>query len=187
MNRSLTLVLLTALLGCRATPRAPERPIPPPRPEFDLRAQAQKPTDEEATRRFLDSQIEAKEQQGQSPPPPTNADRYRARPQSQQQGTTNEEATRRFLDSEIERRSYVLPAPQPERVVERVYEPVYVPQYRYEDVGRYEYERYHSRFPWNTAVGAGVGAIIGHQSGHRDRGAAIGAGIGLLFDMARWH
>ena len=32
----------------------------------------------------------------------------------------------------------------------------------------------------------GLGAIIGHQSGHRDEGAAIGAGIGLLFDLARW-
>ena len=41
-------------------------------------------------------------------------------------------------------------------------------------------------FPVNTAVGAGVGAVIGHQSGRRDEGALWGAGIGLLFDMARW-
>ena len=43
-----------------------------------------------------------------------------------------------------------------------------------------------SPFPINTAVGAGVGAVIGHQSGRRDEGALWGAGIGLLFDMARW-
>ena len=43
-----------------------------------------------------------------------------------------------------------------------------------------------SRFPVNTAVGAGIGAIIGHQSGRRDRGALIGGGIGLLFDLSRW-
>ncbi|MCA8964540.1 MAG: glycine zipper family protein [Planctomycetes bacterium] len=56
----------------------------------------------------------------------------------------------------------------------------YTPDCRYDD--RCET----TRFPVNTAVGAGLGAIIGHQSGHRDEGAAIGAGIGLLFDLARW-
>lgn len=30
------------------------------------------------------------------------------------------------------------------------------------------------------AAGAGLGAIIGHQSGHGGEGAAIGAGAGLL-------
>jgi len=41
-------------------------------------------------------------------------------------------------------------------------------------------------FPVNTAVGAGVGAIIGHQSGRRGRGALIGGSVGLLLDMTRW-
>ena len=31
-----------------------------------------------------------------------------------------------------------------------------------------------------SAVGAGSGAIIGHQSGHRGRGALIGAGVGAI-------
>ncbi|MFT4842603.1 MAG: hypothetical protein ACI8UD_003148 [Planctomycetota bacterium] len=44
-----------------------------------------------------------------------------------------------------------------------------------------------SRFPINTVVGAGVGAIIGHQRGRRDRGALIGGGVGLLFDLNRWR
>lgn len=41
-------------------------------------------------------------------------------------------------------------------------------------------------FPVGTAVGAGIGAVIGNQSGHRGRGAFIGSNVGLLFDMARW-
>ena len=44
-----------------------------------------------------------------------------------------------------------------------------------------------TRFPVNTVVGAGVGAVIGHQRGRRDRGALIGAGLGLLFDLNRWR
>ncbi|MFN3244396.1 MAG: glycine zipper family protein [Planctomycetota bacterium] len=41
-------------------------------------------------------------------------------------------------------------------------------------------------FPIGTAIGAGVGAIVGHQDGRRGRGALIGSGIGLLFDLDRW-
>lgn len=43
-------------------------------------------------------------------------------------------------------------------------------------------------FPINTAIGAGIGAIIGNQNGRRarGRGALIGGGIGLLFDLERW-
>jgi hypothetical protein len=51
---------------------------------------------------------------------------------------------------------------------------------------RYRYqERRRGFFPVGTAVGAGVGAVIGNQSGRRGRGAAIGAGLGLLFDITR--
>lgn len=42
-----------------------------------------------------------------------------------------------------------------------------------------------SRFPINTAIGAGVGAVIGHQRGRRDRGALIGGGVGLMLDLMR--
>ncbi|MFT4515572.1 MAG: hypothetical protein ACI89X_003262 [Planctomycetota bacterium] len=51
----------------------------------------------------------------------------------------------------------------------------------------YRARRRGTRFPVNTVVGAGVGAIIGHQRGRRDRGALIGGGIGLLFDWNRWR
>lgn len=43
-----------------------------------------------------------------------------------------------------------------------------------------------SRFPVKTFVGAGLGAIIGHQHGRRDRGALIGGSLGLLFDLSSW-
>lgn len=36
-------------------------------------------------------------------------------------------------------------------------------------------------------LGAGIGAVIGHQSGHKWEGAAIGAGAGLLFDWLLWR
>jgi len=37
----------------------------------------------------------------------------------------------------------------------------------------------------NIPLAAGIGAIIGHQSGHTWQGAAIGAGVGLLLDWYR--
>lgn len=61
-------------------------------------------------------------------------------------------------------------------------------RYYYDDwqPDRYRYqERRRGWFPVGTAVGAGVGAVIGNQSGRRGRGAAIGAGLGLLFDINR--
>lgn len=52
-----------------------------------------------------------------------------------------------------------------------------------------ERDRYQPRrrgwFPVGTVVGAGVGAVIGNQSGRRGRGAWIGGGLGLLFDINR--
>jgi len=47
-----------------------------------------------------------------------------------------------------------------------------------------------SLFPFvsdTVLLGAGVGAIIGHQSGHRTRGALIGAGAGFLLDRLAWR
>ncbi|MBX3463401.1 MAG: glycine zipper family protein [Planctomycetes bacterium] len=41
-------------------------------------------------------------------------------------------------------------------------------------------------FPVHTAMGAGIGAVIGHQSGHRGRGALVGGSFGLLLDLGRW-
>lgn len=116
-------------------------------------------------------------------------------------------ATKAWLEGQIEQNRYVPPPPPPPpvQVVERVVErPVYVrervayetyPSYGYDGYytyqpyyyGSYQRRSHHSTFPLNTALGAGVGAIIGHQSGHRGRGAWIGGGLGLLFDLnSRW-
>jgi hypothetical protein len=172
------------LASCATPQRAERRPLPPPRPEpIVVRTETPPTTDEAATARFLDEQIRSREPVASRP---THADSYRDGRTAQTK--TDEAATELFLDHEIERRRYVAPAPEPVRIVERIYEPVYVDRYdEYRTVYRVEHDRYRSRFPWNTAVGAGIGAIIGHQSGRRDRGAAIGAGVGLLFDMFRWH
>lgn len=67
------------------------------------------------------------------------------------------------------------------------YDPYYA---GYVDYYRGDYRgRRHSRepfFPINTAIGAGIGAIIGNQSRNRDRGALIGGSLGLLMDLDRW-
>jgi hypothetical protein len=66
-------------------------------------------------------------------------------------------------------------------------EPYYVGTRGYRDWDEYDRARRRGTwFPVNTVVGAGVGAIIGHQRGHRGRGALIGAHAGLLLDVARW-
>ena len=44
-----------------------------------------------------------------------------------------------------------------------------------------------SYVPWNTMLYGGLGAVIGHQSGHKGGGFAIGAGVGLLHDLLRWR
>ena len=109
---------------------------------------------------------------------------------------TDEAATRAWLDQEIERNRYVPPPPPVEErepvadagrisqvVSDPRYDPYYQPYYRYGP----RYESPPSRgttFPLNTAVGAGIGAIIGHQSGHRGQGAWIGGSLGLLMDLS---
>lgn len=59
----------------------------------------------------------------------------------------------------------------------------YVDDVRYRESPRRWREPF---FPVNTALGAGVGAILGHQSRHRGRGALIGGSLGLLLDLDRW-
>ncbi len=94
----------------------------------------------------------------------------------------SDEAADEFLKQDIERKTAMEERPVP--ITERV---VYVQRPADHYVREYRRERrhYRSRFPWNTAAGAGLGAVLGHQSGHRDRGALIGASFGLLMDLAR--
>lgn len=56
---------------------------------------------------------------------------------------------------------------------------------------RIVYERVHrdpvNTFPWNTALGATTGAIIGSTSCDTAEGALIGGSIGLFLDLCRWY
>jgi len=70
---------------------------------------------------------------------------------------------------------------------------VVVRQYGYYPYGMATY-RYGSRYPGrnpdhylNTVFWGGMGAIIGHQSGHTARGAIIGAGAGHMVDHGGLH
>jgi hypothetical protein len=141
------------------------------------------------------AQTQGAQPQGAQPQAP------QASPPPQQ---TNEEATRAWLDRTIEERrnANLPPEPLPQQTVERT---VYVDRpypegdtgygYSYDRSGQLVYGQYSSpgygynpSFPIHTALGAGVGAVIGNQFHHQSgRGAAIGAGVGLLLDLAHWH
>lgn len=181
------LALIAVLTACSATPRVEQRSIPGPRAEW-LEHQHRPPA---PIQRAAAPQDVPRPAVTQPAMPSTHADRYRA-PSRSVPTVMSEEATRAYLDRAIEQRRLAQPVTPPPVVIER---PVEVTQHQYHAV--YDYDPYwqyrqspgtrrsRSTFPWNTAVGAGLGAIIGHQSGRRDRGAAIGAGIGLLFDLWR--
>jgi hypothetical protein len=125
-----------------------------------------------------------------------------ARPEQRSATPIDEQATRAWLDQAIERAPRVeppVPIVRVERVEHVVERPVYVrepldPYWHQYDYGGYAYPAsrpydYHRRttFPAGTVLGAGLGAIIGHQSGHRGRGAWIGGSLGYLFDLgSRW-
>ncbi len=89
------------------------------------------------------------------------------------------DATRAWFEREIELAPRYEPPPPPAPPAET--------RVVHEYVGDPYCEPRHSTFPINTALGAGIGAIIGNQSGESECGAAIGAGIGFLLDvLPRW-
>lgn len=97
---------------------------------------------------------------------------------------TDETASQAYLEREIQRRGKLEerppPPPQPKTEVRTVYLDNY--NRAYEQPVRDPA----AAFPWATAYGASVGAIIGSASYDAGEGAAIGAGIGFLFDLGRW-
>ncbi len=92
---------------------------------------------------------------------------------------TDETATQAFLEQEIQRKGKPPePPPAPPGGDRTVYLDRYVVPQQVGDPA--------DAFPWATAYGASVGALIGYGSDHSGEGAAIGAGIGFLFDLGRW-
>ncbi len=102
----------------------------------------------------------------------------------------DEEATDRYLERMLERGRLADPIKEPPPPPPAPYAtaPIRLHE-RYwflDESGEYRPRPRPPRLPLaGTLLGAGIGAIIGHQSGRRDKGAAIGAGIGLLLDAAR--
>lgn len=132
-----------------------------------------------------------------TPPPPTPA---RFTPPIN--GTTNEQATQQWLQQQIDERNARNPEQAPAPIYQTVEHTTYVdrPVYtdrpyqdpHYDDYGRpvygSPYAERPSTFPVHTAIGAGMGAIIGNQFHHQSgQGAAIGAGVGLLLDLFAHH
>ncbi|GAB4159591.1 MAG: hypothetical protein Fur0037_26760 [Planctomycetota bacterium] len=186
--------ILSSLLAasCAGAPVARRPEIPPPRlppagaglPVAHQRSAA----DEEATRRWLEDRRLRSEE---TPPAPRSS------------GTTDEEATRNWLQQRIDYQNAVNPPSPPAPIQQIVEKPVVVErrvlepwrswdcQWRYPDpwwddygypYGGYASVRHSATFPINTLFGAGFGYALGGRR-HRGRGAAIGAGIGLLFDI----
>jgi hypothetical protein len=141
---------------------------------------------------------------GQSPPGQSPGAQPQAPQPQPAPSPTNEEATRAWLDRTIQERRNANPPPEP--IHEPVERTVYVERppegdasygYSYDRGGQLAYGPYsqpgyggnpYGSFPVHTALGAGVGAVIGNQFHHQSgRGAAIGAGVGLLLDLAHWH
>jgi hypothetical protein len=205
-SREVLVASLFALAACQAGRPLPRVEVPPPVPAQVAPApQAVPHTDEAATQRWLAQEIE-QQRGGVSPaasaPAPLPTSRA-ARPLPE----TDENATRAWLERTIEERRAAQPDQPPEPIYRTVTvdRPVYVDRtvyaypgyhggyvygYGYDACGEPIYRTYYparceSTFPIHTALGAGIGAIIGYQSHQAGQGAWIGAGVGLLLDLAR--
>lgn len=160
-----------------------EAPPPLPPRQAPNEQQAVRPIDEQATERWLEQRT----------------GRRLAAPTELPVSTTDEEATRAFLQERIEQQRAVNPERAPEPVYQYIERPQEPQPIGYDASGwpvhrdAYGGPVYYrdpcppSTFPVNTLLGAGVGAIIGHQNGRRESGALIGGGVGMLLDLFRWY
>lgn len=214
-SREVMVASLFALAACQTGRPLPRVEVPPPVPVLTEPAPQPVPhTDDAATQRWLQQELGQQQAQAPKPaaeiPTPAAAPAA-AKPQVLQPQRavpqTDEAATRAWLDRTIEERRAALPDQPPEPIYRTVTveRPVYVDRtvyaypgyhggyvygYGYDACGEPIYRtcypaRCESTFPIHTALGAGVGAIIGYQSHRAGQGAWIGAGVGLLLDLAR--
>ena len=167
------LLVCAALAGCSSAPVVQKTNVPPPTHAPPRPPVKTNPTNEEATQKWLRGEIERltgrpPEQllQGPTsqaaPPPVEEAPQYA--PQGQQPVVVDRYTVREPLPYGYDIHG----------------EPVYVYPSRH-------YRPYETPFPVNTVLGAGIGAIIGHQSHHQAQGAWIGGAVGFLSDLARWY
>jgi hypothetical protein len=195
MIRTLGIAVLS-LAACAGPSVLPRTEVPPPTPSGgELAPNPPSNTDDAATQQWLTGEVDRLRAAGDRRAPSVTADQGG---QGQQpRPDTNDEATKAWLDQTIEQRRAANPDTPPAPLYQTVERTVYVEQpVRYyggydsynswgEPVYAQRYYRpyrQYSGFPINTAVGAGIGALVSRH--HRGRGAAIGAGIGLLFDLA---
>ena len=179
------LVPLLLLAACASHP-VENVSVPSPTVPSASRPQVNETTDK-ASQKFLESELQKKEEQARLTPPP--------RPPV---STTDDMASDRFLREEMLRqeeqarwaerqRAEAAQRAQPQVVERTVYVDRYYPYYDGPYERRYD-RRSYSTFPAATILGGTVGGIIGHQSHHTGRGIAIGSGVGLLVDVlgSRW-
>ncbi|HMQ21551.1 MAG TPA: hypothetical protein PKE00_03625 [Planctomycetota bacterium] len=107
-------------------------------------------------------------------------------------GTYDDEAAARHLDLEVAN-ALALQIEERDREARRLEAEVEIERMRSEawraqwEAGLPARRPQSSPFPINTLFYGGLGAVIGHQYGRRDRGLAIGAGLGLLHDVLRFR
>jgi hypothetical protein len=200
------ILLATAVLtlvACSSAPvvlhqEAPPHVLPPPR---TAAVEGARPTaDNPATQAWLQGEMDRKV--AAAPTSPATAAQPGLEPAANQEKSQgNEAATQQWLQGEVEHRNAVNPPSTPEPMYQVIEKPVYVDRYvggspyyyrgiGYDSCGEPNYGVYYSRgyydyyprstFPLNTVVGAGIGSLV---TRHHGRGAAIGAGVGLLFDL----
>jgi len=210
MNRILGIAILL-LSACTGTAPLERVEVPPAAPvSRQVAPNPPSTTDEAATQRWLEDEanrrrgavqtgapMEQPAQPAQEPAPqqpaPQQPDQPHGglMPRQAPLHETNEEATRAWLDRTIEMRRTANPDVPPVPMQETVYvdRPIYhqgYPVNGYDAYGQpvyYPQSQPYTTFPINTLLGAGVGAVIGHQSHHQSEGAWIGAGAGLLLDL----
>lgn len=204
MERIALGALLLAAACSSSPPYSPRAIVPPPLPQpVQIVRRPPAAVDEEVTQRWLAEEIARRRGAAPAPAPevevaPEPAGPEVAGPEATVTGGqgTSEDATNAWLQRTIEERRRAAPdePPVPLQVERTVYvdRPVYGyggPGYGYDAWGEpvyHAYDRgYETPFPVNTLVGAGIGAAFSGCGDHGE-GAAIGAGIGLMFDLARW-
>ena len=196
MRTQLLAVVGLIAAGCASARPLPRAPLVPPLPQADPRVERV----ERAERREGGARAPTRTESDRSPP--TTSERPEYLPPSQPVYRTvvhtveveRADAVPQYDASAYPDPGYATSSSQPSYYQPSYYQPYYGSYYGYGGYGSYGGAYYGYGAPWrsrgpgfpiNTALGAGIGAIIGNQSGRSGRGALIGGGVGLLLDLPR--